>query len=566
MNASDLVVEVRDADLTRVAQLAESDLSGLNITSRHNDVGSWQLTLPDTVLDAETGQWVEHAAAQHLRKEGAGLIVTAPGQSPETLISGPMTSATYVADENDLTGKWSFTGVSDAVLLSDALAFPDPETSADPANQTRANDTRTGNAEDLIRQYVAYNIAATSAQPGRIVGLRSHLRLRGTSLGRGKSLTKSPRFQNLLELCQEIGFAGGVNFDVLQTGTVLELVITEPADRTKTIRMDMANQLLKSVTYGYGAPTTTLALVAGQGVGTERQLIACTSPDASGAEERWGRRVERFIDQRQTDDEAELTQKGNEEVLAGAASTTGLEAEPTDTDAMLYLRDWRTGDRISVVVEGQEVAAQVTEAAISVQGSAVVFVATLGNPGAFDVDAASQRRSAATSSRVSALERNAEVPLASPTSWGDIVNKPATYPPSAHTHALADGTGDLPVERVSGDLPISRTTGDLPISRTTGDIPASRVSGLPTLPPTAAGTFSWGPIPAAPSGATAEITFPPGRFATPPLLQLTSATNGPMFLYVASVTTTGASIRVSNWTGASGIAAGTGQWFATVPH
>lgn len=418
MNASELVVEVRDLSLARVAQLTAADLADLIVVSRQNEVGSWQLTLPDTVLDPTTGAQVKHAGAQQLRKEGAGIIVTAPGQSSEVLISGPMTSATYVADENDLTGKWSFTGVSDMVLLADALAYPDPQTSPDPGGQLAANDTRTATAEDLLRQYVAYNIAngaiavpaASWALPGRLTGLRNKFRLRGTSQGRGPTLTKSPRFQNLLELCQEIGFAGGLNFDIVQVGAVLEFVISQPTDRTKTIRMDMDNQLLKSVTYGFGAPSTTIAVVAGQGVGTDRQLLARTSTAASDSETRWGRRIERFVDQRQTDDPAELAQKGDEEVLAGAASASGLQAAPTDSDAMLYLRDWRTGDRISVVVEGQEVAAQVTEAALSIDGAAVIFVATLGDPAAFDHEAAAQSRSSETNSRVSALERN-DVPI-----------------------------------------------------------------------------------------------------------------------------------------------------------
>ncbi|AWY04854.1 minor tail protein [Microbacterium phage Floof] len=433
MIASDLVVEVRDVNLARQAQLTDADLSGLIIATRQNDVGSWQLTLPDTVLDEASGKWVKHAAAQHLRKEGAGIIVTAPGPGAtfETLISGPMTSATYVADENDLTGTWTFTGVSDLVLLADAVAFPQPS-NANPSTQAVAYDKRTGNAEDLIRQYVAYNVASSPngswAPAGRLTGFRNRLTLRGTSEGRGPTLTKSARFDNLLELCQGIAFQGNLNFDIVQVGTALELVITTPTDRTKTIRMDMANQLLKSVTYGYGAPTTTLAVVAGKGEGTARRVLSRTSSDATSSEQRWGRRVERFIDQRQSDEDTELVQKGDEEVLAGAASATGLQASPTDSDAMLYLRDWRTGDRISVVIEGQEVAAKVTEAAISVEGSAVIFVATLGDPGAFDVDAASDRRANATNSRVSALERIAEVPVSSAPAWDQLTGKPTTFP------------------------------------------------------------------------------------------------------------------------------------------
>lgn len=503
MNASELIVEVRDRDLIRRAQLTDVDMDSLVVVPRNNDVGSWQLTLPDTVLDEKTGEWEPHAAAKALRQEGAGLIVTAPGADGDViLLSGPMVSATFEASSDDLTGTWKFTGVSDTVLLADALAYPDPS-NADPATQSRANDKRTGTAEDLLRQYVAFNIAngPVWAPAGRLVGLRTRLVLDGTSKGRGPRLTKSPRFQNLLELCQEIGFAGGLSFDVVQSGDKLVFRIWEARDRSAFVRMDMANDLLKSVSYGYGSPSTTVALVAGQGQGEERTLVSRSNADSAESEASWGRRIERFYDQRNTDDLVELTQKGDEELLAGAASAQGLQAAPTDADAMLYPRDWTVGDIVGVVIEGQEVKAAVTEVAISVSGALVIMVATLGDVSAFDPEAASQRRAQSTSSRVSAIERTLEVP-----SGGfELSDLPGTLPidrttgnlPLSRTSGTMDlpsrTTGNLPLSRTTGtmDLP-SRTTGNLPISRTTGQVPLARVDNVAGRGTTAERDTNWG--------------------------------------------------------------------------
>jgi hypothetical protein len=52
-------------------------------------------------------------------------------------------------------------------------------------------------------------------------------------------------------------------------------------------------------------PGATRVLVAGQGNREDRQFIEMTSTDATAAEALWGRRIERFVDQRNTNDEEE---------------------------------------------------------------------------------------------------------------------------------------------------------------------------------------------------------------------------------------------------------------------
>ncbi|GEB46947.1 hypothetical protein MTE01_28920 [Microbacterium testaceum] len=412
MIVNDLVVEVRDVNLRRVAQLTTEDLGGLVTVMRANDVGSWEIKLPDQVLDPSTGQWNAHEGSTHLRKEGAGLIITGPDG---VILSGPMLSATFEATAADLSGAWTIAGVSDAVVLADALAFPDPAV-ADPNAQTRANDTRTGSAEDLLRAYVSANIADT-APATRRTGFRSRLTVYSPSQGLGPALTTSPRFDNLLELLRKIAGAGGLRFDVTQQGEGLVFSVWQPADRSAYVRMDVANDLLNSVTYGYGSPTATRAIVAGQGQGTERYLVSRTSTASVAAETAWGRPIERFLDQRQADEATELEQAGDALLSEGGATVTGVRATPADDSAMTYLRDWRVGDFVAVVVDDLEPKAAVTEAALKVVGPAVLFSVTLGDPSAFDADAAADAKSISTTSRVSALERNVEFANAG-AEWG----------------------------------------------------------------------------------------------------------------------------------------------------
>jgi hypothetical protein len=46
-------VEVRNASLVRVGQLSENDLTDFVCVPRMNNLGSWSIKLPNTVLNAQ---------------------------------------------------------------------------------------------------------------------------------------------------------------------------------------------------------------------------------------------------------------------------------------------------------------------------------------------------------------------------------------------------------------------------------------------------------------------------------------------------------------------------------
>ncbi|UVK61355.1 minor tail protein [Microbacterium phage Gingerbug] len=354
------------------------------------------------------------------------------------LFSGPTRTPTRVRNQQNPDGTFTFSGVTDEILLQGARAFPDP-TIGDPqaSSQSKTNDTRTGTTEALLRQFVAYNITFDQAPPERVRGLRQYLDLSGSSLGRGLTQQKSPRFQNLLELLQEmIAFDPSLGFRVVQVGSMLEFQVLDARDRTAFVRFDVENGTIVSEEVQAGGPVVTDAIVAGQGEGKERTIVQRRSPEAIAAEAEWGVVFEEFIDQRDTDDLGELQQSGDEALTEGAGGTA-VKMVPSDDTTMQVNVDWRQGDVVTTVVSGVETAARVTEVAYSATSSGVMAGAALGDVSGFTQKDAESSKVQSIDSRVSNLERAS----AGPVDWARIINEPAAFPPAAHTHAWGEVTG-----------------------------------------------------------------------------------------------------------------------------
>lgn len=392
MRPDDLTIEVRDKALQRQGKILSRDLD-FKAKIRWCGVGEWSLTLPG-----------DHPMVPHLRTPGSGVVVTGPTgtASRGVILSGPTVLPKSKRDQKNPDGTLTFTGVTDEVHLDDALAFPDPTVSANPAMQTKTNDVRTGVTESLLRQYVAYNVTYDQALAGRVRGFRNFIDVKGVSGGRGLTQTKAPRFQNLLELLQELSiYDGGLGFRLLQEDDLLLFDVVPVRDLRDTIRLDMSNGTLTSEEVASQGATVTDAIVAGQGEGIERQIVQRKDPTD---ESTWSRVIERFYDRRDTNDLAVLQQKGDEELTAGAG---GLSAKviPADDQTMRYLIDWREGDLITVVVDGQEQDSVVTEAVLLVNSSTCRVGVAIGDVATFDPRDQESRQTQAIDSRVGYLER-----------------------------------------------------------------------------------------------------------------------------------------------------------------
>ncbi|WP_144722245.1 tail fiber protein [Cellulosimicrobium sp. TH-20] len=390
MQVSDLIVEVRDVDLLRVAQI-EPRFLDLDVTLRDSAVGEWTLRLP-----------AEHPAVAHLRAPGAGIVVTGPDD--EVVFSGPTSVPTVAADTADPLGIATVTGVTDEVILWQRLAYPNPA-EADVTLQTAAYDVRSGTAAAVMRDFVLKNIGWHGAPERRIDSL-SIIPTTAT----GPQITKSARFDVLGDLLREVATVAGLRFRLAQAGGALHFEVLPVVDRRALVRFDLVNGTLASTSVASSPATLTRAIVAGQGQGEARTFLERTTPEAQVAEvERgpWGR-IERFLDQRNTDDPVELAQAGDKALTEEGAPAVAVNAVVSDDLTMRFGLDWHLGDAVTVVVEGIERHATVTAVRIIANASGVRLGATIGAPEEVNPASALGKRVEATERRVSALERTAE--------------------------------------------------------------------------------------------------------------------------------------------------------------
>ncbi|MDG4783245.1 hypothetical protein O7614_26650 [Micromonospora sp. WMMD961] len=407
MKLADITVEVRDKSLARIGQIRPEDLD-LELSDLHNNVGTWKLRLA-----------AEHPLAGVLRQPGSGIIVTGPS---DVLFSGPTVKPENQATATDPAGLVTFEGVDDTVLLADALAFPQPS-NADPETQTQAHDIRTGNAETLMHAFVSANIGPGAPAARRTSGLLVAKLTMGANLARGPVTTKSARFPVLGNLLSELAATANLGFRIVQRGNVLVFETSAVADRSAEIRLDIRNNTLAGHKVAISPPGSTRAIVAGQNEGVNRQFLQVTTAESLAGESDWGRRIERFVDQRNTDKIEELRQAGLERLADDGASTLAVQVVPMEDSSMDFGVHWNVGDKVGVVVEQQELSTTVTGYILKVDKDGFRLGAVLGDPSGFNPDAALAKRVQNTESRVSALERNAEANTDLEPQVGDLITQ-----------------------------------------------------------------------------------------------------------------------------------------------
>ncbi|MFI1799860.1 siphovirus ReqiPepy6 Gp37-like family protein [Streptomyces sp. NPDC020379] len=378
---------MRDRTLTRVGLVRPEDLS-LELENKFNNVGTFKLTLPS-----------EHPLADTLRLPGAGLIITGPG---DVLMSGPVTSSEYAASPEDRFGSIVFEGVTDSVTLLDMLAWPEPA-NADVTTQKVGHDERSGPAETLMHAYVNANCGPGAPAARRRAGL-----VMGPNGARGPVISKSARFPTLGELLTGIAAVADLGFRIVQRGNQLVFETCQVADRSREVRLDVLAGTLAGQRVAVSTPGATRVIVAGQGEQEARTFLPVDNAASTEAEAEWNRRIERFVDQRNTNDKAELTQAGNELLADEGFTKTAVQAVPVEDSAMEFGVDWGLGDRVCVVAGGQELTAPVTGLVLKAGDGGFQVGALLGDPTGFNPRAASAQRSQSTERRVSALERTAE--------------------------------------------------------------------------------------------------------------------------------------------------------------
>jgi hypothetical protein len=386
MRIDDLTVEVRDSSFARVGQLLPTDLANAKFIKRFNNVGSWEIKIS-----------ADSPMAELLRTPGSGIIVSGP---QGVLLSGPMLSAKLEQTQENTSGDWLISGVDDNVLLSERLAYPDPQ-SANVSTQFVSHDVRTGSAETVLKGYVEANIGPAAPTARRIPGLVIE-----PDQERGTDVIGRARFAQLQELLYPLAQTGAVGYEMRQLGDGLEFTVYEPEDLSAEIRLDIQNNKLASTEYNYLAPKTTRVVVAGQGESIDRLFLERTNAEAIEAEVVWGRRIESFQDARDVEDVLQLEQRGDERLVDEGKTQVAISVQPSDDINMRYGYEWDLGDKVTVVVDQIEAVAVVTEIGIAITSSGVYLGATVGTPVAIDFESKLISKSEDQEVRISNLERS----------------------------------------------------------------------------------------------------------------------------------------------------------------
>jgi len=171
-----------------------------------------------------------------------------------------------------------------------------------------------------------------------------------------------------------------IGFDIVQSGTRLKFQCYAPTDRSKTVRLDIYNNRVTETTYSLAQPKTTRAIVGGSGDAAARVFLERSSTTSLAAETSWGRRIETFVDSRDTSDSTALATAGDSVLGTDGKAQITANVKPTDDSTMLFGKDWYLGDTVTVVVGSYELAAVVTEMGISIDEDGIRLYGTVGEP------------------------------------------------------------------------------------------------------------------------------------------------------------------------------------------
>lgn len=385
----DYIVEIRDVNFNRLGQIDGSRLN-LLYTEIFNGVGTFQLTLP-----------AGHPLLAAATTKGAGIIITHIPSG--RVFSGRIQGVQLSQKADDPKGTWVITGSDDNVTAAATVCYPTPSAEAN-AQTASAYWTMTDNGESVMKALVQQNIGPSALADRKYAWLSI-----AANSNRGATVGASLRFDNMGTALQTIATSAKLGFKFTQSGTGVVFDVYALRDQSALVRLNIANGGLQENDLGWTAPTATIALVMGQGEGTARTILPVTHADATADATAWGIRYEQAIDQRQTNDPVQLQQAGDDAVTAAGTTVYTTKVTPSSSPGMNLGVDWYLGDTITVVMNGQETKAQVTQVAVSITSAGVIQQASVGDPTGFDWDAQVGKSIGDLDTRVSSLEANSAV-------------------------------------------------------------------------------------------------------------------------------------------------------------
>lgn len=247
-----------------------------------------------------------------------------------------------IQGEDSEPGTYEIGFADDSAKPAGYITFPTPANDAEHQTITDQYVATNVNAETLMRTLVNLNCGPGAIPARRIPGLAL-----GPVAGVGVNVTYSTRYEMLGDALRSIAIRGGeLGYRTYQSGTQILFEVYAPRDLSDSVRFSRSARNLLAVRYTPAAPTATVAIVGGQGDGAARTIKEAVNTDAHAAG--WWR-IERFVDQRNTNDATELLQAGNEALAEGSPSGV-LKTVTVDNEEQAYGRSYDLGDIVTVEV------------------------------------------------------------------------------------------------------------------------------------------------------------------------------------------------------------------------
>jgi hypothetical protein len=238
---------------------------------------------------------------------------------------------------------------------ADRTVWPSPLAAV--SAQTADYWTYTGRASTAM-----WRLINEQAGPGALAVRQVPTLTMGDDPNAGASRLWSEQFATVLDTVTAWGMLSGADLGVRFTTTPdgLRCDVYAPRDVSGDVRFSASLGNLTGWDYVQKPPDVTIAIAAGQGDLASRTRRTWSS--TAVADLAWGRRIERYIDQRQEADTSKLLQAANDAVTQGAGAVS-LAMTAQDAAVMRYGQQWKLGDRVTVHVglPGSPTVATVTD-------------------------------------------------------------------------------------------------------------------------------------------------------------------------------------------------------------
>lgn len=289
---------------------------------RNTDVSTFSID-----INANSAMWArfEHGWHVLIEDDGRQMLTGIPDKITETAAKGI----------RDVT----LSGLCHMRYLRDMVTIPDPARPVTSQSDS-AYYKRSGLAETVVKDMVRSHVGQDARPENK------RLLVVDPDKGLGKQVAINSRFQNLLEEVKSIAAAGGIRVQARMipagAGHEIRLGVVEGRDLQKAVRLSQINGALDGYTLEESAPTLTRVLVGGQGEGAARTLIL-----REGNPNDWGVNVLQFQDRRDTDDDADLRQAGDETLEEGQASAS-ISIEVNEIPHLRFGERFDLGDTVKI--------------------------------------------------------------------------------------------------------------------------------------------------------------------------------------------------------------------------